>query len=98
MMKVSRETPIYVFPYIDFSFQTPKASATLLSSSARSGKLSVYFFANFALLALSRIDAPRTTTPRSVNALLLSRKPHACFEHPGVSSLGYQYKTTYLPL
>ena len=48
-MNVERWTPMYFFPYMDFSTQTPYFSATAWSSSARRVKSSDCLSANFLI-------------------------------------------------
>src|SRR5690606_35922265 len=88
MMNVVRSLPQNFFPYIDFSFHTPYASATSWSSSARSVKGRLYFSRNFWWLLTESGLTPRTRAPVFSMSPIRSRRPHACFVHPGVSSLG----------
>ncbi len=63
MMKVERWTPMYFFPYIDFSTQTPYFSATEWSSSASRVKSSDCLSANFRIAGTVSGETPITRTP-----------------------------------
>ena len=77
---------MYFLPYIDFSPHTPNASATLCSVSASSGKPSPYLSSNFFCFAgLSGLMPITAVSPIFGR---MSRSPHACVVHPGVSAFG----------
>src|SRR5262249_21022986 len=77
MMKVVRLTPQYFRPYIDFSAQTPYASATLCSSSASNGYVSSFFFLNFWCDLTESGLMPSTTASSPSNRGRASRNEHA---------------------
>jgi hypothetical protein len=78
--------PMYLRPYMLFSFHTANASATSWSGSERSGNPSPYFSANFnCLVGLSGLIPTTAVSPMSPR---ISLSPQACLVHPGVSALG----------
>ena len=78
--------PMYLRPYMLFSFHTPNASATVWSGSESSGKPSPYFSANFNCFdGLSGLMPSTAVSPMSPR---MSFSPHACLVHPGVSAFG----------
>ena len=79
---------MYFLPYIDFSCHTPYFSIIAWSSSARSGKVSPYFFANFALLAELSTLTPSTAALLFLNFGRLSWNAQDSLVQPGVSSFG----------
>src|SRR5262249_36051742 len=86
--KAERTMPMYLRPYIDFSPHTPKASATVWSSSASRGKPSEYLVSNFCCAAGLSGLMPITSTPCAPKSRRASRTLHDCTVHPGVSALG----------
>ena len=86
MRNAERSMPMYLRPYMDFSFHTSNASATAWSWSDRSGKPSEYFVSNFfwaaGLSGLMPRIAVSPTSPR------MSRRPQAWVVQPGVSAFG----------
>src|SRR5437899_11224595 len=85
---VVRSIPKYSRPWRFFFFQTPYAPVTRPSSSLSSGKLRLYLSLNFTCLFESSRLTPRITAPFEVTRARLSRKLHASFVQPGVSSFG----------
>ncbi len=78
--------PMYVRPYMLFSFHTPNASAVAWSGSESSGKPRPYFSANLRRFGgLSGLMPSTTASPMSPR---ISFSPHACFVQPGVSAFG----------
>jgi hypothetical protein len=75
-------------PYIFFSLKTPYFPMTSRSGSARSGKSSPCFSANFSWLESVSLLTPRIAAPRRVNVAFASRKAMASFVHPEVASFG----------
>ena len=71
--KVERSIPIYFLPYIDFSTQTLKASASLCSGSESKIKLSSCFSLNFKWLFILSGLTP-ITVAKLVNLFMLSKK------------------------
>src|SRR4051812_36198564 len=88
MTNVARWLPQYFRPYIDFSTQTPYASATACSTSASSVKSSPYLSAKRRSLRGSSGETPRTAASAAAYSARRSRMPQACVVQPGVSALG----------
>ena len=88
MMNVVRSMPMYFRPYIDFSFQTPYASAILWSSSGTSSNGRLNFSINFAWDFSESGLTPRTTASLLVIFLCASRSSHDSTVQPGVLSFG----------
>ena len=57
----------------------------ILYDRARVGQ---YFFVNAWCDCVPCVETPRTAAPFSAIGAMLSRREHACFVHPGVSSRG----------
>src|SRR3989441_5068021 len=88
MRNVVRSIPKYSRPYRFFNFHTSYAVVTFPSSSLNSGKLRWYLSLNFTWLFVSSRLTPSNTAPFEVTRPRLSRKLHASFVHPVVSSFG----------
>ena len=79
---------MYLRPYIDFSTQRHRPSATALSASAASRTARSYFLRNFWWLATLSGDTPITSTPALRKSGARREKSLASTVQPDVSSLG----------
>src|SRR5438552_2812658 len=79
------------------SSAAPYASARLRSGSERSGKGKENFRAKAALSAGVSKLAPRMVTPSASKSRIRSRNPLPSIVQPGVSALGKNQSSTFLP-
>ncbi len=79
---------MYFRPYIDFSAHTPYFSATVWSSSARSGKPRPYFSSKRFCFAGGSGLMPSTTAFSFFKFGIASRRLHDCCVQPVVSAFG----------
>lgn len=86
MTNVVLSMPIYFLPYMDFSTQTPQASASAWSVSARRSKESENLSANLRCDFTPSGETPMTFALEMVGSF--SWKPQASTVQPLVSSLG----------
>src|ERR1700722_14449230 len=88
---------MYLRPYMDFSTHVAYFSATACDSSDASGKLNLYFSANFSIGLILSGDTPITSMPILPNCGNASWNAQASLVQPGVSAFETKYNTNGRP-